>query len=91
MTRDEVLLAGELYERVIFDLDEKQYIVRAVSEVIANDEERARHCPRISTLVTLIDPNSGERKKAGPRQLTLANPEMFNLKLKARSLAEKRK
>ena len=92
MTKEEIIQAGELYERVIFDLyPDKRYMIRAVSDVIANSEELARHYPRVSVIVTLVDPDTGERKKAGPMQLELANPDLFRLKLQAKEMAEKEK
>lgn len=91
MTKEEVMLCGELYEKVVYDCEpDREYYVRAVSVVYANGEELARHIPRKSDIVTLIDSKSGERKKAGPAQLTPANPGMLALKLQAQAMQKEK-
>ena len=92
MTREEVMQCAEVYEKVIYDCEPgKLYTVRAVSDVYATDEERQHHYPAHRHIVTMIDPETGARVKAGPSQLQPANPTMLGLKLKARALADKEK
>lgn len=94
MEKDEVLQAAEVYEKVLwsgpYNDPEQEWVIRAVCDVFANSEEIARHCPRMSVLVTLVDPKTGARAKASPQQLTPANPEMLRIKLQAKDMTKEK-
>lgn len=84
MTKEECINAGKVCEKVVYDLyPEKQYRIRAVSDVFATEKERREHYPLEKIIITLIDIESGDEKHAGNQQLTLADPAMYAMKMKA--------